>query len=146
VASRLPAPPPLPGPAPEPPTPGWVEGYVQAMEWRWVTGHLATPGPATVWARMRYPLVEGEEPSGLQRALVLADSGNGASSALDARAWWFINPELTVHLHREPIGEWVCLDAQTTVSDGGVGLATSTLADAQGPFGVGAQSLYVGPR
>jgi hypothetical protein len=111
-----------------------------------VRGFFATPGPATVWGRMRYPLVEGEEPSPLQRVLVVADSGNGASSELDPRAWWFINPELSVHLHREPVGEWVCLDAVTHVSDGGVGLATSVLADEQGAIGVGAQALLVSPR
>ena len=146
VATRLPAPPALPPEADRRDPEGWVEGYVQAMEWRWAAGFFAEPGPATVWGRMRYPLVEGEEPTPLQRALIVADSGNGASSELDPRRWWFINPELTVHLHREPVGEWVCLDAQTTVSEGGVGLATSVLSDTAGPFGVGAQSLLVSPR
>jgi hypothetical protein len=82
----------------------------------------------------------------LQRVLALADSGNGVSSELDPREWWFINPELSVHLHREAEGEWVCLDAQTQVSEGGVGLATSVLSDARGPIGVGAQSLLVARR
>lgn len=146
VPTRLPAPPPLPpeggSDAPE----GWVRGYVQAVEWRWARGSFAEPGPATVWGRMRYPLVDDEEPTPLQRVLAVADSGNGVSSELDPRAWWFINPELSVHLHREAHGEWVCLDAQTHVSEGGVGLATSVLSDAGGPIGVGAQSLLVGPR
>jgi hypothetical protein len=95
---------------------------------------------------MRQSLVEGEQPSPLSRVLALADSGNGASSELDIRAWQFINPELTVHLHREVVGEWVCLDATTTISPGGVGLATSVLSDLKGPIGVGAQSLLVSPR
>lgn len=95
---------------------------------------------------MREPLVEGELPSPLTRVLVLADSGNGASSELDIGSWQFINPELTVHLHREPVGEWVCLDGSTTISAGGVGLATSLLSDLDGPIGVGAQSLLVSPR
>ena len=37
---------------------------------------------------------------------------------LDITEWHFINPELTVHLHREAAGEWVCLDAQTAISVG----------------------------
>ena len=77
--------------------------------------------------------------------LVAADSGNGLSAELDI-GWYFINPELTVHLHREPVGEWVCVDAATTVTPGGAGLATTTLSDEAGPVGVGAQSLLVGPR
>jgi hypothetical protein len=146
VPTRLTAPAPLSQGSTQPEPEGWVEGYLQAMEWRWVAGRFAEPGPATVWGRMRHPLVEGEEPTPLQRALVVADSGNGISAELDPRRWWFINPELSLHLHREPVGEWVCLDAQTHVSDGGVGLATSVLSDQQGPVGVGAQTLLVGPR
>ena len=146
VPSRARVAPPLPDVADVREIPGWVAGYLQAMEWRWALGHLIEPGPAIGWARMREPLVEGERPSPLTRVLVLADSGNGASSELDIREWQFINPELTVHLHREPVGEWVCLDATTTISEGGVGLATSLLSDLDGPIGVGAQSLLVSPR
>lgn len=121
-------------------------GYLAAMEWRAARGGFGVPGPAAVWARMRYPLVPGEEPAPLERVLAIADSGNGASWELDISRWHFINPELTVHLHREAAGEWVCLDAQTTISPGGTGLATSVLSDLDGPVGVGAQSLFVGPR
>jgi hypothetical protein len=51
-----------------------------------------------------------------------------------------------VHLHREPAGEWICVDASTAISAGGAGLATTALADRAGPIGVGAQSLLVSPR
>lgn len=121
-------------------------GYLQSMEWRIVSGGWTTPGPAAVWTRMRGALVAGEEPSGLQRLMGVADSGNGVSAVLDLSRFWFINPELTVHVHREPAGEWLLLDAQTTISAGGTGLATSVLSDQQGPVGRGAQSLLVGER
>jgi hypothetical protein len=145
VATRLPVPPPVPEVATPIPD-GWIRGYLDALEWRWAAGSFTETGPATAWARMRHPLLEGEEPSPLQRVLVVADSGNGASRELNAWKWWFINPELTVHLYREPVGEWICLDAATSISEGGVGLATSVLSDADGPVGVGAQSLLVGRR
>jgi Acyl-CoA thioesterase C-terminal domain/Acyl-CoA thioesterase N-terminal domain len=135
-----------PGETPQAPASGWVDGYLSAIEWRPVHGHFTEPGPATVWARMRYPLVPGEETGPLERVLAIADSGNGVSSELDLRQWRFINPELTVHLHREAVGEWICLDARTVISTGGAGLATSVLSDADGPVGVGAQSLLIGPR
>ncbi len=109
-------------------------------------GSFREPGPATVWARMRYPLVPDEEPSPLERVLIVADNGNGISWELDMQRWHFINPELTVHLHREAVGEWICLDAQTAVSPGGAGLANSVLSDFDGPVGIGAQSLLVAPR
>ena len=83
-----------------------------------------------------------EETGPLERVLAVADSGNGLSSELDVAQWHFINPELTVHLHREAVGEWVCLDAQTAISAGGAGLATSVLSDAQGGLGVGARRCW----
>lgn len=148
VPTRSAPPPPLPAPSPQaesPVPPGWVDGYLSAIEWRVVHGSLHEPGPCTAWTRLRHPLVPDEQPSPWQRVLAVADSGNGLSSELDM-SWLFINPELTVHLHREPAGEWVCVDATTTVSPGGAGLATTALSDEQGPVGVGAQSLLVARR
>ena len=146
VASRQAPAPPLPDTALEVPAGAWVDGYLSAVEWRFVEGRFDRPGPATVWTRLHHPLVPQEEPSPLQRVLAVSDSGNGLSSELDLTAWHFINPELTVHLHREAVGEWVCVDAQTAISSGGAGLATTALHDLDGPIGVGAQSLLVAPR
>ena len=146
VQPRLPPPPGLPDEPRVRPPAGWTDGYISAIEWRQVRGSLGAPGPATLWARMRYPLVPDEEPSPLERVLAIADSGNGASWELDITRWHFINPELTVHLHREAAGEWICLDAQTVISTGGAGLATSVLSDLDGPVGVAAQSLLIAPR
>lgn len=120
--------------------------YLAAIEWRFVRGGFVEPGPATAWGRMRHPLVDGEQITPLTRVLVLADSGNGISSALDWSRWVFINPDLTVYLHRLPRSEWVCLDAQTTIEPSGIGLATSTLSDQDGVIGRGVQSLFVAPR
>jgi hypothetical protein len=120
--------------------------YLTAMEWRFIKGMFLEPGPATAWARMRLPLIDGEELTPLSRALVLADSGNGISSALDFDHWIFINCDLSVYLHRLPVGEWVCLDAATTIEPSGVGLAASVLSDEEGAIGRGLQALFVGPR
>lgn len=146
VPPRQPPAPPLPREASSRPLAGWKDGYMSAIEWRPARGSFGEPGPATVWTRMRYPLVPDEEPAPLERVLVTADSGNGASWELDIGRWLFINPELTVHLHREPAGRWICLDAQTAISPGGAGLATSVLSDFDGPVGVAAQSLFIAPR
>jgi hypothetical protein len=145
IGTRHPSPPPLPAEAVEIEH-DWVDGYLSAIEWRFARGHFMKRGPAAAWTRLRVPLVPDESPSPVQRVLIVADSGNGISSELNMNKWHFINPELTVHLHREPVGEWVCLDATTTISAPGVGLATSVLSDLDGPVGVGAQSLLVARR
>lgn len=121
-------------------------GYHTAMEYRFLDGGFTEPGPATVWMRMRQPLVAGEEPSPLQRVLAAADSGNGVSATLDWARFVFINVDLSVHLHRLPEGEWVCLDAITIPERNSVGLADTALYDARGPIGRAAQTLLVGER
>jgi hypothetical protein len=131
---------------PPPPALGETFGYAHAIEWRWARGGWEERGPAAVWTRMRIPLVEGEEPTPRQRVMVVADSGNGASNVLDWGRYLFINTELTVHFLREPLGEWVLLDARTEIAEGGAGLATSVLSDATGRVARGAQALLVAPR
>lgn len=121
-------------------------GYLNAMETRFIKGSFLEVGPAVAWFRMRHPLVEGEETSPLCRVLNAADSGNGISASLDWSKWLFINPDLTVYLHRLPRTEWVCLDATTWTEQRGLGLAASAIFDEEGHIGRGMQSLYVGPR
>jgi hypothetical protein len=125
---------------------GQAVGYHTAMDYRFVTGAFRDPGPATVWLRMRHPLLQGEEPSPLQRVLIAADSGNGVSATLDWRRYVFINVDLTVQLHRLPAGEWVCLDAITIPEPTGVGLSDTALYDERGPIGRATQTLLVGER
>jgi hypothetical protein len=121
-------------------------GYGHAVEIRFAAGGWFEPGPATAWTRLRVGVVPDEEPSPLQRVLAVADSGNGISAVMSWDDWLFINPELTVHVVRPPVGEWVVLDAATTIAPGGAGLARSTLSDDTGPVAYGAQSLLVAPR
>lgn len=143
-----PAPPPGPSEGVERPffDTGQAVGYHTAMEYRFVAGAFRELGPATVWMRMRPPLVAGEQPTPLQRVLIAADTGNGASAALDLDRYVFINVDLTVHLHRLPAGEWVCLDAITMPEPHGAGLADSRLYDEQGAIGRALQTLLVRRR
>lgn len=92
------------------------------------------------------PLVAGEEPSSLQRLLAIADSASGVSSSISMAEWSFANTDLTVHVHREPAGEWIGMDAESAVGTDGAGVASSVLRDVRGPVGRGAQSLFISPR
>jgi hypothetical protein len=121
-------------------------GYLHSVEWRFARGGWDDPGPATAWTRLRVPIVPGEAPSPLQRVLAVADSGSGISWVLPFGDWLFINPELTVHVQREARGEWISMAAETTIAQGGTGLARTILCDEHGPVAYGAQSLLVAPR
>ncbi|NKX87679.1 thioesterase family protein [Nocardia coubleae] len=121
-------------------------GFHTGIEYRFSTGSFAAPGPAVCWIKLKYPIVAGTTPSPLERALAAADSGNGVSAVLDWSKYLFINTDLTVTLHRQPVGEWVCLDAVTHPQPHGIGLAESALFDETGPIGRSTQTLLIAPR
>jgi hypothetical protein len=51
-----------------------------------------------------------------------------------------------VSMTREPIGEWILLDAESWIGPDGAGLAMARLADMQGYFGRAVQCLVVEKR
>ena len=117
-----------------------------AMEIRFAAGTSYGLGPALAWFRFARPLLDAERPSPLALVAAAADFGNGVSRVLDFEHHLFVNTDLSIHLSREPTGEWVMLDARTRVEPHGAGLAVSTLYDERGPIGLAAQSLFVAER
>jgi hypothetical protein len=141
--------PPMPGPehgVPRGAPDGWLPGYLDSIDWRWLEGGLDIVGPSRVWGRVLPQVVAGEEPSPTQRLAAIADSTNGCGSRLDLREWIFVNTDLTLHLHRTPRGEWTGLHADSVVGPEGSGTAYSVLHDEAGPVGRAAQALTVRPR
>jgi acyl-coenzyme A thioesterase PaaI-like protein len=141
---------PLPGPERGERWPEFVTSeaalfYPDATEIRLVGGEPGS-GHAVAWIRLRGDLLPGVAPSPLARACAAADFANGLSWILPFDEWLFVNTELTVHLHREPVGEWIGLDARTTSDASGVGLASGVLHDERGRFGSCAQALFVQRR
>jgi hypothetical protein len=125
---------------------GHVDGYLAAIDWRFVAGRFDELGPCQVWARPRIPLLPDEDLSPMCRTLLVADSGSGVSMVLDPSKYVFINVDLTVILHRDPVGEFVLLDAESTMGGTGTGLAETQLADTSGVVGTCVQTLLVAPR
>jgi hypothetical protein len=119
---------------------------VDAMEIRFVAGSFTEAGPSSAWFRLKVPLVAGEEPSGYQRLAAAADFPNGIATELDWNRWLFINPDLSIHIEREPVGEWIGLDASMRVAADGCGQSEAVLYDLDGRVGRSLQTLYVAPR
>jgi acyl-coenzyme A thioesterase PaaI-like protein len=103
-------------------------------------------GAATVWMRLRHPLLPGEPVSPLARVSAAADFGNGVAAVLPFDEYLFINADLSIELDRRPEGEWIALDARTLLHPGGIGWAESVLHDERGPLGIARQALVVQPR
>jgi hypothetical protein len=148
VLRAEPDPPPLPAPQPNPGMAGaYLDGYISAVEWRFLDGgDFDTPGPGTAWARPRIPLVEGEADTGLTRVLTLADACWAVAFELDRTRQFTINTDISVALHREPAGEWLCMCSATTACRAGSGLAVGQLSDKDGDCGRIMQTILVADR
>ena len=146
---------PLPGDVVEPPldVPAPEQSRIErqnspfglGMTIRAARGRFGGPGPGAIWYRAERPLIAGSPISQAMRAVAASDFCN-ASSALDYRKWTFLNADLTVSMAREPVGEWILLDAVSWIGPDGAGLAMARLADMKGYFGRCAQSLVVERR
>ena len=127
------------------------EGYLASIEWRFMpqdptATHARYAQVRAAWTRPRIPLLPDEEPSAMSRALLVADSGSGVGAALPATEFIFINVDVTVVLPRDPAGDWLLLEAATTVGSDGTGLAMTRLSDQTRPCGRAWQTLLVAPR
>jgi hypothetical protein len=109
------------------------------------TTHTPT-GKATVWMRLRHPLVPGEQLSTIARVAGAADFGNGVAAILPFEQYLFINADLQITLERRPEGEWVALESATLLAPGGIGWARSVLYDEKGRMGLATQALVVQRR
>jgi acyl-coenzyme A thioesterase PaaI-like protein len=118
-------------------------GFWLANEFRMAAGDWQTPGPSAAWLRLKVPVIAGETVTPLQRVAAAADFGTGVGNAVRMSSTATINPELTVHLHRAAVGEWIGLAARAWAHAEGVGLCETALHDEQGPIGRGVQSLLV---
>lgn len=121
-------------------------GYGAATDWRCTFGELNGLGETHVWTRVRIPLVDGEELTGRDRTLIVADSANGLSAVLPMDKWLSIPPTMTTALLREPAGEWVHLSCRSTLAGDGLGLAMAAVHDENGEIGQVTQPLVIRQR
>ena len=84
--------------------------------------------------------------AGLVRACAAADFPSGISYVVDPRKITYVNPDLTVHMHRLPVGEWVMVDARTWLEPNGTGFAEGALYDETNRIGRRVQGLLIEPR
>ncbi len=120
--------------------------FQKVIERRNAVGGFTVPGPGACWIRVQLPLIEGEANSPLMRAAVTSDFCNATSSVLDVEKWSFINADVSLSLTREPVGDWILLNAVSWMSADGVGMASGRLADETGYFGRALQNLVLEPR
>jgi hypothetical protein len=104
-------------------------------------------GIHAVWCRLRVPVVAGEPVRAASRAALPLDLVNLIGVDLDPTRASSINPDVTGHLARGPVGEWVALTGHTYFAhDVGHGMSMAVMSDADGVFGVASTSQILDPR
>ena len=83
--------------------------------------------------------------SPFQRISPLADCGNAFGRNAEPDEVQFVNTDLVIALHRDPVGEWMGSRATSTWQPTGVGLAEALLFDDEGPVGRALQTLLLRP-
>jgi hypothetical protein len=119
----------------------WPGGYIASIEFRPV--RTLEPGRATAWLRTPVTLVAGEQVSPLARFIGLVDTANGIAVRVPTTDWFFPNVDLSIHLHRQPAGEWIGLDTTVVFGPDGHGVTSTTLHDQDGPIGRAEQMLTI---
>jgi hypothetical protein len=122
----------------------WGGGFIESLEFREVPGGRA--GRRGVWVGTGHPLVAGEESSALARWVGLLDTANGIAIRESPQEWLFPNVDLTLHLHRTPVGGWLGLQTEVHWGPTGMGLTSSVAHDVDGPVGTVEQALTIRPQ
>jgi len=121
----------------------WPGEYVTTVD---VRRRESEPGRAQFWMRPRIPLLLGETASPTARLLGLIDIANGITPRFPPTDLGFPNVDLTAHLIRPPVGDWIGCDTTVSFGPHGSGLTHTVLHDEEGPVGTSAQTLALRPH
>lgn len=99
-----------------------------------IAGGFGTVGERKVWMAEARDLVEGEPWTPFARVAVAADFASPFANAGD-QGLGYINSDLTLYLHREPVTEWVGFEVINHGATDGVAIGECLLHDEAGPIG-----------
>jgi hypothetical protein len=116
--------------------PGAFPGNMHGM-WglRPISGKIGEFGPRRAWLREVRPLVTGEPLTPFGRVAAGVDYVSPLANAGDQGVLGYINSDLTLNLHRLPVGEWVGYDTVAHGATDGVAIGSCDLYDEQGRIG-----------
>ena len=103
----------------------------------------ARAGDGMVWFRLREPVIDGAGP--LTGVLGPADWTHGINRPIEGAAA-DPNPNLSVHLFRNPVGEWIGIRPQTRwQASRSAGIGHGVLFDVEGEIGCVSMSVVLLP-
>ena len=91
-------------------------------------------GRKRMWIRETHAVVAGETLEPFTRVAGCADIASPLSHSGD-QGLHYVNADITLYLHRLPLGEWVGWEVREHQSDAGVAIGECRVYDEQGPIG-----------
>ena len=121
---------------------GWVS-YPGTLEMR----HIVAPGgeeAPVVWIRADAPVLEEVPLSPTVRAASIADFVSPFANMQPGRSG-YVNADITLHLHRQPRGDWNYLRIVSRGAADGVATAQAVLGDESGAYGGCSAASLINP-
>jgi hypothetical protein len=119
--------------APRPEDAGAPQESLQGM---WQTWRLPASaiGQKRVWLREKYPLVEGEPLTPFVRVAGCSDYASPLAN-MGERGLDYVNADITLYLHRLPVGEYIGFEVDSHESQDGIAVGDTTVYDVEGAIG-----------
>jgi acyl-CoA thioesterase len=119
---------------PTPPPNNLPDGWQPMWETRGPGHSFGEAKRKRVWMREVRPLIAGVPLTPWQRVAVAVDFTSPLAHA-GTNGLQYINTDITVYLHRLPVGEWVGFDVESHQAAEGVAVGECGLYDEEGPIG-----------
>ena len=120
----------------------WVS-YPGTLEMR----HVVAPRgetPPIVWIRADAPVVDDTQFTGTVGAAGIADFVSPFSNMQPGRSG-YLNADISLYLHREPVGEWHWLRVVSRGAADGLATAQAIVGDRSGPYGNCSAASLINP-
>lgn len=126
-----------PGPETLPAAAPGPESMDGAWELRWISGRLGEIGQRRVWMRELRDMIDGEPLSPFLRVAAGVDYVSPLANVAALGNYSYINSDLTLYLHRLPVGEWIGYESVAHEASDGIALGHCNIYDTKGRIGWG---------
>ena len=98
-----------------------------------------------MWIRIPYSLLPGQPLTRLEYTAAISDYANAIGNMANLTKGGFINADIALNLHREPEGEWLCMESVIRPDHAGIATSNVILHDAVGLLGSVSVSCLANP-
>jgi len=124
---------------------GNPKGFSNAVEFVHEDG-TENGEPSNVWARLKCRLMQNEPIEPIVRLATLADFASGTGNHMDYTKYTAINPDLSIHVIREPRSDWIGIRGISRRAEDGIGQSVATMHDLEGPIATVQACLLIDKR